>query len=72
MLQAVHRELSQQKSLSRELDVAPLLDKATKMLNCDLIPLQHASIISAQDKDNRTALMIAAAKGRTEVVKLLT
>ena len=57
MPQAVHPELPQQKSLSRQINVAPLVDKAAKVLNCDLNRLQRASRISAQDKDNRDLLI---------------
>jgi hypothetical protein len=54
---AVHPELPQQKSLSRQFNVTPLVDKAAKILDCDLQRLQRASRISAQDKDNRDLLI---------------
>ncbi|MGD8522842.1 MAG: transposase [Desulfobacterales bacterium] len=57
MPQAVDRELPQQKSLSRQIDVVPLLNKAAKILSCDLKRLQGASRISAQDKTNRDLLI---------------
>jgi REP element-mobilizing transposase RayT len=54
---AAHPELPQQKSISRQFNVAPLVDKAAKILDCDLKRLQRAPRISAQDKDNRDLLI---------------
>lgn len=57
MPQAIDRELPQQKSLSRQCEIEPLLKAAAKVLNFDLKPLQRASRISAPEKSNRDLLI---------------
>jgi len=59
MPEAAHQEIPQQKSLSREFNLSPILDKAAKILKIDLKRLQRSSRISAQDKDDRDFLIYA-------------
>lgn len=59
MPEAAHQEIPQQKSLSREFNLSPILDKAAKILKIDLKRLQQSSRISAQDKDDRDLLIYA-------------
>ncbi len=57
--EAPHREIPQQKSMFREFDPDSLLDKAAKILNCDVRRFRQSSRISSSDKADRDILVYA-------------
>jgi len=57
--QVPHREIPQQKSMFKELNIVSFLDKAAKILNCDIRRFQQSSRISSSDKEDRDILVYA-------------
>ncbi|MHC4639451.1 MAG: transposase, partial [Planctomycetota bacterium] len=57
--EAPHREIPQQKSMFREFNPASFLDKAAKILNCDIRRFRQSSRISSSDKADRDILVYA-------------
>jgi REP element-mobilizing transposase RayT len=57
--EAPHREIPQQKSVYREFNPASFLDKAAKILNCDIKRFRQSSRISSSDKADRDMLVYA-------------
>ena len=57
--QVPHREIPQQKSMFNEFNPVSFLDKAAKILNCDIRRFQQSSRISSSDKEDRDILVYA-------------
>jgi REP element-mobilizing transposase RayT len=57
--EAPHREIPQQKSMFREFDPDALLNKAAKILNCNIRRFRQSSRISKSDKADRDILVYA-------------
>jgi REP element-mobilizing transposase RayT len=57
--QVPHREIPQQKSMFKEFNPVSFLDKAAKILNCDIRRFQQSSRISSSDKEDRDILVYA-------------
>ena len=57
--QVPHREIPQQKSMFKEFNPVSFLDKAAKILNCDIRRLRQSSRISSSDKADRDILVCA-------------
>jgi hypothetical protein len=57
--EAPHREIPQQKSMFRQFNPASFLDKAAKILNCDIRRFRQSSRISSSDKTDRDILVYA-------------
>ncbi len=63
--EAAHQEIPQQKSLAREYNPSSLLNKASKLLKCDLKSLKEVNRVSTRDKENRDLLIYAVWKTGT-------
>lgn len=57
--QVPHREIPQQKSMFKEFNPVYFLDKAAKILNCDIRRFRQSSRISSSDKADRDILIYA-------------
>ena len=57
--QVPHREIPQQKSIAKEFNPVSFLDKAAKILNCDIRRFRQSSRISSSDKADRDILVYA-------------
>jgi len=57
--QVPHREIPQQKSIFKEFNTVSFLNKAAKILNCDIRRFRQSSRISSSDKEDRDIIVYA-------------